>query len=357
MPRIAPWLFRRARRLSPNLAVLLPACKDIQSAQNEFRWIKSHVEEHTPNLTGRDVRLAELCRRRGRGEPLQYVLGSQPFGSLDIQCRPGVLVPRSETEAYTCHLSDLIKSRFALKSQSRPSQNELNIVDFCTGTGCIPLQLFASLQPKFANLHAHGVDISPTAVGLARLNYSLNLQSGRIRPPTLGQKFTISKADVFKDEIIAKLREIRWDIMTSNPPYVSEDAWNYGRGQLEYSVRKFEPRLALVPQPSMKRSYPGWRDEDVCYARLLDIAEALKPKLVLLEVGDESQAVQVLAHFGRHPLRQLCNVEVWRDWPDIEASEGESTHLDITSPEGQSWTVPVKGSGEIRSILIQIIPV
>jgi hypothetical protein len=35
-----------------------------------------------------------LCKRRSRPEPLQYILGSQPFGPLDIKCRPGVLIPR-----------------------------------------------------------------------------------------------------------------------------------------------------------------------------------------------------------------------------------------------------------------------
>lgn len=38
--------------------------------------------------------MAKLARRRARGEPLQYLLGSQPFGELDIKCGKGVLIPR-----------------------------------------------------------------------------------------------------------------------------------------------------------------------------------------------------------------------------------------------------------------------
>lgn len=90
MPRISPVAIRQAHHISPYAAQLLPVCRDLQSALNEARWIREHVEERR----GRDHEIAQLCRRRARGEPLQYVLGTQPFGNLDMKCRPGVLIPR-----------------------------------------------------------------------------------------------------------------------------------------------------------------------------------------------------------------------------------------------------------------------
>lgn len=93
MPRIPPSLLSRAYRISPHAATLLPTCRELPSALNELRWIRQHVAQLGLKQDS-ERQVARLCQRRGRGEPLQYVLGSQPFGNLDILCRPGVLIPR-----------------------------------------------------------------------------------------------------------------------------------------------------------------------------------------------------------------------------------------------------------------------
>lgn len=106
MPRIPPSTLRRAYQISPHAATLLPASRDLPSALNELRWIREHVQQQLrqekPPFTSSSIRsssiaerhVALLCQRRGRGVPLQYVLGTQPFGNLEILCRPGVLIPR-----------------------------------------------------------------------------------------------------------------------------------------------------------------------------------------------------------------------------------------------------------------------
>jgi len=93
MPRVSPSLTRQALNISPYAATLLPACRDIPSALTELRWIREHIQSNPSAIPPR-LRLPWLCRQRGNGVPLQYVLGSQPFGRLDIKCRPGVLIPR-----------------------------------------------------------------------------------------------------------------------------------------------------------------------------------------------------------------------------------------------------------------------
>lgn len=99
MPRLAPSLLLRAKGTSPLLPLLLKTCRDLPSAVNELRWLKEHVQDsyplNEPNAASlREQRLLSLCRKRSKGAPLQYLLGSQPFGDLDILCRPGVLIPR-----------------------------------------------------------------------------------------------------------------------------------------------------------------------------------------------------------------------------------------------------------------------
>ncbi|KAJ3532900.1 hypothetical protein NM208_g8231 [Fusarium decemcellulare] len=352
MPRIQPSLLRHARRQSPNLASLLLACRDLESARNELRWIKSHVEETWTQR--RSWHLSDMCRKRGRGVPLQYVLGSQPFGSLDIKCKPGVLIPRPETEAYTFHLANLIKSGGLLGKKLRRSSRGLNLIDFCTGTGCIPLALFSSLQRSVERLDVRGVEISPIALQLANENIVHNIKIGSLARPTEKQRLAIIRGDVFSDSGIQQLADRRWDVLISNPPYVSQDVWNHGRGQLGYSVRKYEPRLALVPGDNIPR--PAQCDPaDVFYSRFLDIAVLLKPKVILLEIGDENQARRVLQLYLAHPIAENFRAQVWRDWPDLEPAEDLDPFMDVTiSRSGDNGVrVLVKGSGLIRSILIR----
>ena len=101
MLRISRRLFRRARQIDPLLPLLLRATSDLPSAQDELRWLREHVANSNRRIRdGRHAqkkgqsRLEQLCRRRSTGEPLQYVLGTEFFGDLELRCRPGVLIPR-----------------------------------------------------------------------------------------------------------------------------------------------------------------------------------------------------------------------------------------------------------------------
>lgn len=103
MPRLSTPLNLRARALHPLLPLLLRACRDLRSARNELRWLREHaIANRTVTLTSSGVirtswpqHLHQMCLERARGKPLQYILGSQPFGQLEILCRRGVLIPRS----------------------------------------------------------------------------------------------------------------------------------------------------------------------------------------------------------------------------------------------------------------------
>lgn len=96
MPRLSNSLIRNARAVDPLLPPLLGQCRDIGAAQNELRWLREHVEgdAERQNAKEKAILLRKLIKDRVSGKPLQYILGTEYFGDLEIKCRPGVLIPR-----------------------------------------------------------------------------------------------------------------------------------------------------------------------------------------------------------------------------------------------------------------------
>lgn len=112
MPRVSPRLFQHARKSHPLLPLLLRATHDLPSARDELRWLKEYAlaqaeQRRGPGLLGWRYALRQLCNERARGKPLQYLLGSEYFGDLEIACRPGVLIPRQVrfANSMSCHLT------------------------------------------------------------------------------------------------------------------------------------------------------------------------------------------------------------------------------------------------------------
>jgi methylase of polypeptide subunit release factors len=104
MPRIPTSLLRKARTIDPLLPTLLAPCRDLHAAQNELRWLREHADKvvkarqaHGDRLSRASL-LRKLVKERASGKPLQYILGTEYFGDLEIRCRPGVLIPRYDLE-------------------------------------------------------------------------------------------------------------------------------------------------------------------------------------------------------------------------------------------------------------------
>ncbi|PQE16784.1 family methyltransferase protein [Rutstroemia sp. NJR-2017a BBW] len=356
MPRLSNALRLRAYNISPLLGPILRETRDLPSALNELRWLREHVKEEwqpTSGVREKTKRILQLCQRRALGVPLQYLLGSQPFGTLDIKCRPGVLIPRPETEAYTTHLAEIIKAKYPAPESpedAKSSQKPLRIIDFCSGSGCISLLLHSLLSKQFGNLKIIGIDVSPKAVELSKENLKHNRENYLLENSAHDQVL-FKHADMLSEsehERIMKICRQTCDIIISNPPYISPAAF---KKETSRSVRNWEPRLALVPEETRsalsksKDTSTEKHPEDIFYRRLIRLHRCLKSKILVMEVGDAAQAMRVVAL--QLATRRLNDIEIWRDWPDGQRAEDEVDHVEV-----KGHRIEVKGTGRMRAVVL-----
>ena len=216
-------------------------------------FLISHAEDPVDDDSLRQLR--EFVERRASGEPLQYITGVQDFYGREFRVTPDVLIPRPETELLVEAALEIAKS------------DEAYICDIGTGSGCIAITFLCEIP----GARAVAVDKSPEALEIAKLNATKHSVADRI-------VFVVS--DCFDS---LGRGEYQFDLIVSNPPYVSESAL----AGLQREVRDHEPLLALSPGP----------DGLSVIRRLLTEAPAyLKPNgHMLMEIGfDQSDAVRSL---------------------------------------------------------------
>lgn len=262
MPRVDALLNNGARLLAASSAeprrdaqLLL-----LQLLRKDRAWLLSHpefevgVEQHSE--------YEAMLQRRALHEPMQYILGEQEFYGLRFAVRPGVLIPRPETE----HLVEAVlrwSAAFSLGSERGP-----RIVDVGTGSGAIAVAL-ACLLPQ-ARLYA--VDLSQSALQIAKENAEAHNVQDRIC--------------FVQSDLLAALRGEQVDCVVSNPPYVQSGE------ELSLEVAEWEPSLALFAGP----------DGMDVYRRLIPHAcKHLHPGgLLALEIGAGQQdaIAQLMQHQG-----------------------------------------------------------
>lgn len=161
-------------------------------------------------------RARDLLVRRGRREPVAYIIGRREFYGRDFRVGPGVLIPRPETELIVDRAREIL----------RECTTPVRIADFGTGSGCIAITL--ALEVETASVLA--LDVSPAAILCARANADL-----------LGARLEIVEGDglLRLEERVA--RGERFELLVSNPPYVRPDE----RATLAPEVREHEPEVAL----------------------------------------------------------------------------------------------------------------
>ncbi|TIA44874.1 S-adenosyl-L-methionine-dependent methyltransferase [Aureobasidium pullulans] len=365
MPRLHSRVLHQAHKSDPLLPLVLRATRDLTSAKNELRWLRDFVAEPQRN-TGHIIndwaarrKLRQLCVERAKGKPLQYIMGTEYFGDLEIACKPGVLIPRQETAASVTHLMERLQ-----KSKLLPEH--VKLLDLCTGTGCIPLLASYELVQKYSRkgrLEAVGVDISPSALSLAKRNLRRLSQDGtiRIEPPSSSLSFIradiLAEADHNPSDCVSLMTALQlyeetqqsndptadrkggWDILISNPPYISPSAFHRTTTR---SVKRYEPKLALVPKDADASQYPGIDPGDIFYPRLLEIAKQVDARVVLFEVADLEQAGRVAAMAQQQNIWTV--IEVWRDNPSQADDYGGSEQTSVATG------IKVLGRGNGRSV-------
>jgi len=146
-----------------------------------------------------------LVDERKNGKPFAYIKGSQGFYELEFLVSPSTLIPRPETEL----LIDIA-------IDSLDSEKKIKVLDLGTGSGIIAI----TLSQQCPNWDVSASDQSSKALTLAKLNAKrpINFYCGSWFEP---------------------LPKIKFDLIVSNPPYISEK-------DPHLEDLRFEPMEALV---------------------------------------------------------------------------------------------------------------
>ena len=181
--------------------------------QHYFKISKAdlHIKDiplSAKDITNLDTMFAQLFQNK----PVQYITGETYFYNDKFLTPPGVFIPRPESELLVdCAVEFLSKSK-----------DNLKIIDFCTGSGCILL----SIAKKFPKHEYIGLDKSELAIKTAEKNRKL-----------LGLK----NIQFFNQDIF-KYNQSKADLLLCNPPYLAKHEIE----SLEQSVRDYDPLNALT---------------------------------------------------------------------------------------------------------------
>ncbi|MCB0349318.1 MAG: peptide chain release factor N(5)-glutamine methyltransferase [Bdellovibrionales bacterium] len=220
------------------------------------------------------VRCRDFVTRRSKGEPLAYIEGQKEFYGYNFSVNKSVLVPRPETEHLVDKALELIKKN-----------NLKSLLDIGTGSGCIPIAILKNTS----ELVATAVDISVDACEITKSNASKNEVAERLE--VINSDFSASDAN-------DSLNLTKFDIVTSNPPYISETDL-----EIQKSVKDFEPHLALFAKNNGLEFYQTW------FSRL---AEQTKSKThFLFEIGytQRQEIAQIL-----DDLKVFEDIECLKDY-------------------------------------------
>lgn len=148
--------------------------------------------------------------------PLQHITGVQEFMGMEFIVNKHVLVPRCDTEVLVLEALDVAKN---IKKDC------INIIDMCTGSGCIAISLDSIIE----NACVTGIDLSEDALLVAKQNNEKHETN-----------VALLKSDLFSN-ISNEDCSFLVDMIVSNPPYIRTSVID----ELEEEVRLHDPMMAL----------------------------------------------------------------------------------------------------------------
>ncbi|MBQ7220844.1 MAG: peptide chain release factor N(5)-glutamine methyltransferase [Synergistaceae bacterium] len=234
---------------------------------HETVWLIAHalgvshsaVYAHDDFSQEEQAKIEAVISRRGKGEPLQYILGEADFWGRDFAVGRGVLIPRHDTET----LIEAVMKYFA-------HDEEFAFIDWGTGSGCIAVTLLM----EFPNSHAYLIEKSPDAAKYALINL---------------ERYSLTERAEFVDAMPA------CKLVISNPPYIPSGEID----GLMKDVRDYEPHSAL----------DGGQDGMKYYREIFALAEKTESEYIILETGSIFQ-VQFLQSMSS---KFMCCDEVLDD--------------------------------------------
>lgn len=229
---------------SPRLSAELILCHILKLERIQLYTLYDRVVDK-PELEA----LHALVKRAGEHEPVAYLVGRCEFYSLPLAITRDCLIPRPETE--------LLVERAVNFLRKRPSPQA--VLDLCTGSGCIA----AAVAKNVPEVQVVATDICDAALSVAAKNIKAFKLSERVRLLT---------GDLF-DPVVKGLDAAAFDLVVSNPPYVSDAEYE----GLDKNVKDYEPKQALLAGPD---------GLDVYRRITARVGEFLKPDgILMLEIG------------------------------------------------------------------------
>lgn len=220
-------------------------------------------------------KVEEVLKRRLEETPVAYLAGRKDFYGRSFLVSRDTLIPRPATETLINETITLADQYFDPTSSKAP----FNVLELGVGTGCVITTLIAELNdplrlksivtdaetPKeTAQWLGTGVDLSSCALKIAKQNAVAH---------NVGHLINFYESNWTKDLVEKHKVATKYDIVVSNPPYLTEYDWETA----PETMTKYEPSLAFVAGP----------DGLDCYKRIFEmVPTVLQPgALVCLEIG------------------------------------------------------------------------
>lgn len=179
--------------------------------------------------SGQVEHLLDMCERRLRHEPVQYILGNWDFYGMRFRCTPPVLIPRPETE-------ELVEMVIEDMCQAPAHGDSAHILDIGCGSGVIGVSILTQLHNKLTNINITAIDVNPAAVTLSNQNADILLDEFFIPRDA----YSCQLQD-FHDFAMDKQNWGKFSCVVSNPPYIPTAEL----AGLDKEVLNYESNLAL----------------------------------------------------------------------------------------------------------------
>jgi len=204
---------------------------------------------------------SKLIQMRKNKMPIKYILGECEFMGMDFIVKPGVLIPRPDTEILVEEVIKQIKKKGYTK-----------ICDVCSGSGAIGIAIAEFIKDTQVTLY----DISEVALEVSKLN---------IERFDLSRRVNDELSDLLQ---VAIKQNKKYDMIVSNPPYIREDVIP----TLMEDVKNYEPYIALY----------GGKDGLDFYKRITEESLMVLEKggLLAFEIGydQKEQVEEILLRLG-----------------------------------------------------------